>query len=109
MAMDRSYNAIEQLEEELRYDVLVRMLVNDLLPDAIRAAATTLVLRLYVDRFPHQSLQAPQCVHVLPEIAPVSDLQLTTSKKDVLPAYCMKGDAPLLRDLVRSGCVGEER
>ena len=50
MAMDRSYNAIEQLEEELRYDVLVRMLVNDLLPDAIRAAATTLVLRLYVDR-----------------------------------------------------------
>ena len=103
MAMDRSYNAIEQLEEELRYDVLVRMLVNDLLPDAIRAAATTLVLRLYVDRFPHQSLQAPQCVHVLPEIAPVSDLQLTTSKKDVLPAYCMTPE------LITDRMVDEEK
>ena len=46
MCLDRSYNVIEALEKQWAYTKLVSLMVNEKLPDQIRASFTVLLLRL---------------------------------------------------------------
>ena len=68
MCLDRSYNSIGTLEQHFPYEMLVSLMVNEKLPDQIRASMTLLLMRLFVDRFPHENLRAPNPVQVLSEI-----------------------------------------
>ena len=52
MAFGRSYNVIRWLQESFSYTMLVTIIMNPHLPDAIRAAGCTLVGVLYLDRYP---------------------------------------------------------
>ena len=59
MCLDRSYNNINAMEEHFEYETLVSLMVNDRLPDQIRASFTLLLMRVWVDRYPHGDLMAP--------------------------------------------------
>ena len=64
MCLDRSYNSIYEMQRQFSYDMLVSLVGNDLLPDALRSAFTLLMLRTYIDRYPHAPIQAPSSVQV---------------------------------------------
>jgi hypothetical protein len=59
MCLDRSYNAINNLSCQYPYETLMGAMVNESLPDCIRASFTLLQCRLWVDRFPHERLKVP--------------------------------------------------
>ena len=65
MCLDRSYNSIYMLEREFSYELLVSAVANALLPDQIRASFTVLLKNLYINRYPHEVLQAPDRLQVL--------------------------------------------
>jgi hypothetical protein len=64
MCLDRSYNCIHILCQEFSYKLLMCCVVNKKLPDQIRASFTNLLLRLWVDRFPHERSPMPRVVWV---------------------------------------------
>jgi hypothetical protein len=90
MCLDRSYNNIGTLEQHFPYEMLVSLMVNDKLPDQIRASMTLLLMRLWVDRFPHGQLRAPNPVQVLSQIA-LKNLD----DGDALPQYTVDPKGPL--------------
>ena len=45
--------------------MLVGAIVDERLPETLRAAFAQLILRLWVDRFPHMPLKLPGCVYRL--------------------------------------------
>ena len=59
------HNAIYTLEGVYRYEMLVGAIVDERLPDTLRAAFAQLILRLWVDRYPHMPLKLPGCVYRL--------------------------------------------
>ena len=59
MCLDRSYNVINELERHWSYELLTSLMGNERLPDQIRASFTTLLLRVWVDRYPHSPLSIP--------------------------------------------------
>ena len=59
------YNVIHALEGVYRYEMLVGAIVDERLPDTLRAAFAQLILRLWVDRYPHMPLKLPGCVYRL--------------------------------------------
>ena len=65
MCLDRSYNSIYMLEREFSYELFVSAVANALLPDQIRASFTVLLKNLYINRYPHEVLQAPDRLQVL--------------------------------------------
>jgi hypothetical protein len=75
MCLGRNYKCIYHFERSkdsdanplnpMRYEMLVSQMANRNLPDKVRAAFTTLLLRLYVDRYPHSNVQAPVRLFVL--------------------------------------------
>ena len=64
MCLDRSYNCIAALEQQFSHGLCVTAIANPRLPDQLRAVFATLLCRLYLDRFPHESVQAPEMVRV---------------------------------------------
>ena len=45
--------------------MLVGAIIDDMLPDTLRAAFAQLLLSLWVDRYPHMPLSLPGCVYHL--------------------------------------------
>ena len=90
MCLDRSYNAITELCRHFSYPELTSLVVNERLPDQIRASFTKLLLRLYIDRFPHGRLSAPNPIQVLATIA-MPDLE----SRSALPQFEVDPDGPL--------------
>ena len=67
MCLERSYNAIFNLEPFFDYEMLVGGLVDKTLPETLRAKFGELLLVLWIDRFPHQKLSLPAQLHqILP-------------------------------------------
>ena len=75
MCLDRSYNSINALSEPkspipgqggrgFSYDMLLSCTIDTRLPDQIRASFTILLLRLWIDRFPHATMPAPNPIQV---------------------------------------------
>ena len=97
MCLDRSYNAINELTSHFSYACIVSLVVNVRLPDQIRASFAMLLLRLYIDRFPHAKLSVPNPVQVLesikmPELDPSSP---DYDPKNALPQYEVDVNGPL--------------
>jgi hypothetical protein len=51
LAANRSYHSIQQLERQFSFESLVSCVASHHLPFRLRAAFTTLIQRLYVDRY----------------------------------------------------------
>jgi hypothetical protein len=59
MCLNRSYNSIYEMQRQFSFEMLISLIGNDLLPDALRSAFTLVLLRVYIDRYPHAPIQAP--------------------------------------------------
>jgi hypothetical protein len=100
MATGRSYNCLHALEHHFSYDLLLTGMTNDALPYSIRRAFTDLVLRLWVDRYPHTPLQVPQGVRVLADIEerPTDEEGLPwIDQPNTLPCFQIEENNPILR------------
>jgi hypothetical protein len=101
LAANRSYHSIEQLERQFSYATLVSCMACHLLPFRLRAAFTTLLQRLYVDRYPQLPLRIPETVHVLHghdgEVACAEQHLLTARTPGALPSFEIR-DKGLLDD-----------
>jgi hypothetical protein len=100
MALGRSYNCLHALEHHFSYDLLLTGMTNEALPFSIRRAYTDLVLRLWVDRYPHTPLQVPQEVRVLSEIyeRPVDEEgRRWVDQPNTLPCFQIEENNPILK------------
>jgi hypothetical protein len=84
--LDRSYNCIHMLEQDFSYEMLISCMANERLPVRIRASFVTLLLRLYIDRFPHRHLPLPDFVRVLDDTHAVS-----LTDNNALPQFDYQG------------------
>lgn len=64
MCLDRSYNSIYEMQTQFSYDMLVNCISNDKLPDQVRSGYCLLLLRVYIDRYPHAEIRAPDPVQI---------------------------------------------
>lgn len=67
MCLDRSYNSIYEMQRQFSYETLISCVANDLLPDQIRSGYCLLLLRVYIDRYPHAEVRAPDPVQIFEE------------------------------------------
>jgi hypothetical protein len=65
MCLGRSYNSIFQVQEEYSYPMVIGAVANPLLPDKVRSAFTQLLTHVYIDRFPHAAVRAPDPLQIL--------------------------------------------
>jgi len=83
MCLDRSYNSINALSTPkssktgeggrgFSYDMLLSCTIDTRLPDQIRASFTMLLLRLWIDRFPHAQIPAPNPIQVFTGIRKIT-------------------------------------
>ena len=82
MCLDRSYNSIYAIEAEYSFTLLVGNISNTLLPDQIRASFTYLLRNLYIDRYPHEAIQAPGKMQVLSSAG-----HIDVTDRDALPQF----------------------
>ena len=80
LCMERSYNAIFTLEKFFSYEMLVGALVDDLLPDTLRAKFGGLLLNLWIDRFPQQKLALPSQLHQILKRKEVAEVEKEQGK-----------------------------
>ena len=90
MCLDRSYNVINELERQWAYPMLVSLMGNDNLPDQIRASFAILLLRVWIDRYPHNPLSVPENIQVMDAIMPLEKVNT-----DYLPQFTVDKHAPL--------------
>jgi hypothetical protein len=95
MCLDRSYNCIEALEGQFSYEMLVTAVVNPLLPHQLRASFARFLCRLYIVRYPHERIQAPEYVRVWDHVKQ-SATKLTN--KSTLPQFRIEKGNPLLEE-----------
>ena len=119
MCLDRSYNSIYEMQRQFTFDMLVSLVGNPLLPDSIRSGFTLLLLRTFIDRYPHAPIQAPGPVQVFEDsegsaaemvILDVDDLDGAELKRDqgnqgggkfgILPQFYIPRDGPLSKGRV---------
>jgi hypothetical protein len=65
MCLGRSYKPIYWMQDRFSYTMLTSMMANTLLPDSIRSAFTIIMLRVWVDRYPHAEIKIPSKIQVL--------------------------------------------
>ena len=122
MCLDRSYNSIYEMMRQFPYDTLISLMGNELLPDRIRSGFTLLLLRVYIDRYPHAPIQAPGAVQVFEDQYNIAGdmaikerecLDGDNLKEDrgnqadgtigILPQFLIPRDGPLSKGRVGSG------
>lgn len=125
MSLGRNYGCIHFFERThdsdgdplapLRYEMLVSSMANKLLPDKIRAAFTMLLLRMYIDRYPHALIQSPSRLFIVKDEEGSKTnrthenriyreeelLKIDNEKEDIhrdlLPQFRLPGDGPLAK------------
>lgn len=81
MCLDRSYNSINFLSRQYSLEMLLGTVMNENLPDRIRGSFTMLLRRLWLDRFPHETLRVPKYVRVM------ENSSVASANQDTLPQY----------------------
>ncbi len=112
---ERTHDSDGDLLAPLRYEMLVSSMANKLLPDKIRAAFTMLLLRMYIDRYPHSLIQSPPRLFVVEDEKGSETnrahenriyreeelLKIDNEKEDIhrelLPQFRLPSDGPLAR------------
>ena len=100
MCLDRSYNSIGALSTPksptpgeggrgFSYDMLLSLMIDTRLPDQIRASYAMLLLRLWIDRFPHATVPAPNPIQVFTNIKGGLDVHAD----DALPQFYVNPDS----------------
>lgn len=62
MCKYRSVRVIKHLEKQFSYELLIAGLADKNLPDLTRASFANLLLALYIDRYPHETILLPRVV-----------------------------------------------
>jgi hypothetical protein len=95
LCLDRSYNCIEALSRQFPYDLLVTGMCQRQLPPRIRQAFADLCTRLWIDRFPHNPIKAPNLTRIWSDVKPVKELNI--QDPDSLPQFRLQDKNPLLK------------
>jgi len=94
MSLDRSYNVINDLRDQFPHSMLISLVANQKLPDQIRASYAQLLLRLYIDCFPHEHncgrYQFPDLLWVYSELKEKSIFE-----DDALPQFKLLPSHPM--------------
>ena len=121
MCLERSYNSIYWMQDRFTYTMLTSMMSNELLPDEIRSAFTLLMLRVYVDRYPHTPLGLPdpiQCYETDKAHIKLGDWQHGTTRtveemlkldgekvdRNLLPQFRIQSTGPLSNGRIGPNC-----
>ena len=94
----RSYHSILQLEQAFSYTMLVSCMASHKLPFRLRAAFTSMLVNMYVDRYPQSPLRMPEPIQVLHgSDGAVCLRDVNVESEEALPHFRIK-DPELLQD-----------
>lgn len=89
--MGRSYHSIDLLEGHFSFPMLVSCMGSHKLPFRLRAAFTSLLVNLYVDRYPQSPLRMPETIQVLHELdGSIQPRKVNLESAEAIPSFLIK-------------------